>query len=183
MREIGYADFGHSPYILYIYIDNETDQGDVATIKKLYNTLLTDSNIEMNIVNVDDNLASGAIEHFNNHNIKSYPSAQLVLHDNKAMSYPIYDPGKSLIESVWLLFENLASSSKRNLIKERLLEAFCVVLIIEGKNQIQNSYVLSETQKAVEEISQRFEYMPKTKCLSVRIVLSLSRILKRRFIL
>ncbi|GAG57249.1 unnamed protein product, partial [marine sediment metagenome] len=77
------------------------------------------------------------------------------------MIFSLKQAGRSLNESVWMLLDNLVISTCRNTIKEKLLQAYCVVLVVEGDDRQQNENVLLETKKAVREITRMLDQMPK----------------------
>ena len=161
IREIGYSDIASIPHYLYIFTNSETSDKEISSIQKLSRSLLNETNVKLKLFQVDGEKNALAVDNPEKYNIKSFPSAVFVFPGGEHMVFSLNDPDRSLNESVWLLLDNLVTSTCRNSIKEKLLQAFCVVLVVEGDNRQQNENVLLETQEAVREITKMLDQMPK----------------------
>jgi hypothetical protein len=161
IREIGFSDIGSVPYNLYIFTKSDMPESEISTIKKLSKTLLDETNVKFEIINVDKNESSYAIKYLDLFKIKYFPSAVFVSPQGESLYCPFISPERSFNESAWLLFENLVYSSFRKSIVNKLLQAYCIVLVVEGKNKSENKYVINEVNEAVKEITAKLDYMPK----------------------
>ena len=161
VREIGFSDIGSMPYIIYVYTKSDMSENDNSTIKKLSFALLYETNVKLEIVNIDEVKDSITLYYLDKYNIQSFPSALLVYPEGGAMICPFSYPGRSFDESVWLLLENLVSSSIRKSIIDQLLRSYCVVLVVEGKNPTKNQNAMREAKGAIREISGTLNQMPK----------------------
>jgi hypothetical protein len=151
IREIGFSDIGSEPHSLYIFTNSETSEKEISSIQNLSRSLLNETNVKLKLFDADKE----------KYNIKSFPSAVFVFPGGEHMIFSLKQAGRSLNESVWMLLDNLVTSTCRNTIKEKLLQAYCVVLIVEGDNRQQNENVLLETKKAVRGITRMLDQMPK----------------------
>ena len=161
VREIGFSDIGSIPYILYIYTKSDMPEKDNSKIKKLSYALLFETNIKLEIINIDEERDSITQYYLNKYNIHSFPSALFVSPYGESMICLLNYPGRSFDESVWLLLENLASSTIRNSITDMLLRSYCIVLMVEGKDARKNENTLNEAKEAISEISGLLDQMPK----------------------
>ena len=151
VREIGYSDIGSEPHSLYIFTNSETSEKEISSIQNLSRSLLNETNVKLKLFDADKE----------KYNIKSFPSAVFVFPGGEHMIFSLKQAGRSLNESVWMLLDNLVTSTCRNTIKAKLLKAYCVVLVVEGDDRQQNENVLLETKKAVREITRMLDQMPK----------------------
>ena len=151
IREIGYSDIGSEPHYLYIFTNSETSEKEISSIHNLSHSILNETNVKLKLFDADKE----------KYNIKSFPSAVFVFPGGEHMIFSLKQAGRSLNESVWMLLDNLVTSTCRNTIKEKLIQAYCVVLVVEGDDRQQNENVLFETKKAVREITRMLDQMPK----------------------
>lgn len=161
IREIGYSDIGASTHYLYVFTNSETSEKEISTIKKLSHALLNETNVLLKLINVDKEKTTQVADKLVKYNIESFPSAAFVFPEGAHMIFSLDQPGRSLNESVWILLEALFNSAFRHSIQEELIQAYCVVLVVEGTNTQQNKNVLLEVKEAVREISMTLDQMPK----------------------
>ena len=151
IREIGFSDIGSESHSLYIFTNSETSEKEISSIQNLSRSLLNETNVKLKLFDADKE----------KYNIKSFPSAVFIFPGGEYMIFSLKQAGRSLNESVWMLLDNLVTSTCRNTIKEKLIQAYCVVLVVEGDDRQQNENVLFETKKAVREITRMLDQMPK----------------------
>ncbi len=161
VREIGFSDIGSLPYYLYVFTNAETSGKDISMVKKLSYILFNESNVETKLVNVDKEKTSATMDYIKKYNIRTFPSAVFVLPEGESMFYSFNIPGRSLNESVWIKLENLVSSPFRESVKKKLLHAYCVVLVVEGKNKLKNKSVIRKVNEVIREITMTLDQMPK----------------------
>jgi len=161
VREIGFSDIGSAPYILYVYTKSDIPEDNISTIRKLSYALLNESNVKLEIINLDEKEPSPALNYLQSYEITSFPSAVLVSPGGESMICPFISPGQSFNESAWLLLESLVSSQVQNEIIKHLVQSFCVVLIIEGSNTLKNKKTKHEVNEAFKEIKIMLKQMPK----------------------
>jgi len=161
IREIGYSDIGASTHYLYIFINSESSEKEISTIKNLSHALLNETNVHLTLFNVDEEKTDLVADKMDRYQIQSIPSAAFVFPEGDHLIFPLDHQGRSLNESVWKLFEDLFNSPFRHSIKEELIQAYGVVLVVEGVNKQENKYVLLEAKEAVRAISRTLDQMPK----------------------
>lgn len=161
IREIGFSDIGSMPYHIYVFTRSDMPEDDISTIEKLSFALLYETNVKLEIVNVDKEKDSITQYYLDKYNIQSFPSALFVFPEGESMICSFSYPGRSFNESVWLLLENLVSSAFRKSIIDQLLRSYCVVLVVEGKNTSKNINAIREANEAIREISKMLDQMPK----------------------
>jgi len=161
IREIGFSDIGSMPYHIYVFTRSDMPEDDISTIEKLSFALLNETNIKLEIVDIDERRDSITQYYLDKYNIQSFPSALFVFQEGESMICSLSYPGRSFNESVWLLLENLVSSAFRKSIIHQLLRSYCVVLVVEGKNTSKNINAIREANEAVREISKTLDQMPK----------------------
>jgi len=161
VREIGFSDIGSMPYLIYVFTRSDMPEEDISTIKKLSFALLYETNIKIEIVNVDEVKDSITLYYLDKYNIHTFPSAVFVKPGGESMICSFNFPGRSFDESVYLLFENLVSSAIRRSITDQLLQSYCVVLVVEGEDDSKNASAINEANGAIREISRLLDQMPK----------------------
>lgn len=161
IREIGYADLGYSSHYLYVFADSKTSEKEIATIRNLSTTLLNENSVITEIIIMDNENPDRMTQMMARYKVKSFPSAVFQFPEGNHMIFPLNQPGKSLNESFWLLLEDLNSSVMRSSIKKKLVDAYCVILFVEGTDRQQNKNILREIKEVAIEISLTFDQMPK----------------------
>jgi len=162
IREIGYAEIGSSPHYLHIFTDSKTSENEISTLKKLAAALLNETNVMVDIFQVDQEKTLQVTEKLARYDLKTFPSAVFEFPEGDHIIYPLNHPGKSLNESVWIVIEDFFNSALRSSIKEKLVHAYGVVLFVEGVDKQQNNMILRELKSAVRELSTTFDQMPKS---------------------
>jgi len=161
VREIGFSDIGSMPYLIYVFTKSDMPEDDISTIKKLSSALLYETNVRLEIINVNEEKDSITQYRLDKHNIHSFPSALFISPQGESTICSFNYQGRSFDESVWLLLENLVSSTIRKSIVDQLLRSYCIVLVVEGKNASKNKNAIRAANEAVREISGTMDQMPK----------------------
>jgi hypothetical protein len=159
VRDAGFVDLGGSTYRLYLFSDAETkDQlpSDVRTY-----AALADSNIRSETVDMGAEKRHPAMKVLESLGITSPPAAVLVSPEGRSLVLTLSKGGIPEKESTWAMLDGLVSSPIRTLILEHILEAFCVVLLVEGEDEAANDRAYQEAQKAIERVTGLMGVMPK----------------------
>ena len=184
IREIGYSDIRYAPQYLYVFTDSETSEKEISSMTKLSGALLHETNVNIKHFDVDKEKTAHVTDMLARYDVKRFPFAVFEFQEGDHMIFPLHHPGRPLNESVWNLFEELFTSAMRSSIKEKLVEAYCVVLVVEGMNRQQNKDVLREVKEAVREISMTMDQMPKrVDSPPVLLVLPRKNIMDERLLL
>ena len=161
VRDVGFVDMGSPPYRLYCFIRDDTPEEHVSTFNKISRALFLDSNIKVEIINIDRNRDHKAVDYVRFWEIKSFPGVVLISPAGRSMNLRIHNTGKSFKESVWSSLEDVVFSPRREDILEHIVKAYGVVLLIEGKNAQQNRRAYKIVTDANKKISRGMGQLPK----------------------
>ena len=171
VRDVGFVDIGSIPYRLYYYyIREDTPQNFISTFKQISYAALMDSNVEFEIINIEQQKDHPAMEYLHFWEIKSLPAAILVSPKGRSLVLPI-SAGRDLRNSslenvpfkemVWDALESIVASQKIKEISRHIVKAYCVVLLIQGKDSAENKKAQKAVLGAIEEITKIMSQMPK----------------------
>jgi len=161
IREIGFSDIGSNTYQMLLFTNSYTPEEQVLIINKFSNLLLNDTNVRLEIINVDENKSSSNLKFLKQYDIHTFPSAVFVAPGGESMLCSLPSKGKSLSASSWFLLENLVSSAIREDMVSKLVRAYGVVLLIEGTDREENRRVKIAAREAVKAITESLNQMPK----------------------
>jgi hypothetical protein len=161
VREIGFSEIGSKHYHLFFLTNSHTQEEQVLTINKFSNLLLRDSNIRLELINVDEKGSSSGLEYITRHNIQTFPSVVFVAPDGESIRCPYTMAGQSLSASSWFLMETLATSTFREDLIRKLIQSYGVVLIIEGADDAETIRVKNDAREAIKKIAGSLNQMPK----------------------
>ena len=191
VRDVGFVDIDSNPYRLYCYIRDDTPKEFTSTFKQISYAALIESNIEVEIINVDQpnnsraydvldslpNRIQNKREYLDFWEIKSFPATILVSPGGRSLVLPISKKqartpalaeNESFKETLWTVLESVVSSPKREEILEHIIKSYCVVLLIHSKPQAQTLALAAENKRvkqsitdAIEKITKDIRQMPK----------------------
>jgi len=155
VRDIGFADLAPHPYRLFCFIQDVTPQNVVTGLKQISYTAFLDSNIKVEIINIDRDKNHPALEYFNFREIESFPASVLRSPIGRSLVLPLSAPHESFDKTARSSFQNAISSPLREEILDRIVKAYCIVLLIEGKDEAENNRVheiVVSTKRKIEKI-------------------------------
>jgi hypothetical protein len=122
-----------------------------------------DSNVEVEIINIEKPNNSRAMEYLHFWEIKSFPSAILVSPEGRSLVLPLSGgtPNKSLKESLWSVLESVVSSPKREKIRQNIVKSYCMIVLIQGKDVAENRKAEESVADAMAKIAKMMSQMPK----------------------
>ena len=153
VRDVGFTDIGSVPYHLYCYIPADSPENFASTLRQISYAAFVDSNVEVEIINVDQQkssldhmVLSPAMKYLNFWELKSLPAAILVSPKGQSLVLPIFASDKPFSEysanllkgMIWPTLESVVVSQGRKEIVSSVVEAYCVVLLIQGKDDAEN---------------------------------------------
>jgi hypothetical protein len=174
VRDVGFTDIGSVPYRLYCYIRSDTPESLASALRQISYATLIDSNVEAEIINVDQQEASPdhvirspAMKYLDFWEPQSFPVAILVSPEGQSIVLPIFAPGRPLAEysassfkeAIWSALESAVVSPKREEIVSSVVEAHCVVLLIQGEDATENKEAQRKVTDAIEEIGRLMDQM------------------------
>jgi len=152
-----------APYRLYFFIRNSTPKEFSSIFEQISYSAFFDSNVEVEIINVNQKADHPAIEYFNFWEIQSFPSAVLVSPDGRSLVLPISFSNQPFRETVRFLVENVVSSPKREEILKHIVKSYCVILLIEGEGLAgnENKRVHNVVNETAQKIAVIMNQLPK----------------------
>ncbi len=158
VRDVGFVDVGSVPYRLYYYVRDDTPESFTSTFKQISYAALADSNVEIEIVNIDqrktqpDNVTYDLVMQYPDlWEVDSFPAAILVSPGGQSLVLPISDPDKPFRKTVWSALEDVVISPKRLEILSSIVKASCVVLLVQGRDAAGNEKAERAIADAIDE--------------------------------
>jgi len=164
VREVGFVDLGIEQYHLYGYVDKNTPAEITSSFEQISYAALLESNIQFEIVDVNQQKDHPAIKYLDSLQIGTFPSAVLVSPDEQTLAVSVTKPGSASSEfeqSLRLALDDILSSPKRQEILQQVSKAYGVVLLIEAADAEQNKKAREAARSAVEQIAGQMEFLPK----------------------
>jgi len=160
VRDVGFVDLGAPPYRLHLLVRGDTPEEVPAAYKQASYAVLMDANVKLDVVNVDRQKDHPSVAYVAELGIDSFPAAVLVSPRGRPLllSAPTdKDPKRA----AWACLEGTVTSPVRAEAVEHLAEAYCVVLLIEGKEASENRRAEQAVKAAIDEIDDVMHQMPK----------------------
>jgi hypothetical protein len=162
VRDVGFVDIASSPYKLYCYVQDDTPKEHINAFKQVSYAALMESNVQAEVINIDQQKDHPAMRYFRFWEIEDLPAAVLVSPDDgRSLPIPLDKPGKTFKESVWSALDEVLSSPKREEILKRIVEAYCIVLLLQGKDEQANEKARKAASDAIDEIKKVMSQLPK----------------------
>jgi hypothetical protein len=170
VRDVGFTDIGvRSSYRLYYYIREDMSEDLISMFRRISYAAFMDSNVEVEVINVDEQrdhpdpmVRDPAMEYLDFWEVESFPAAILVSPRGQSLVLPICAPNKPFKQTVWSALESVVTSPKREEILSSIVKAYCVVLLIQGRDAAENRRVQAVVVNAIEEISRIMTQMPRS---------------------
>jgi len=161
VRDIGFVDLVPHPYLLFCFVQNDTQEQVITALKQISYTTFLDSNIKVEIINVDQEKSHPAMEHLLFREIGSLPAAILLSPNGKSLVLPISASLEPFDKTVRSSFHSVISSPIREKILDHMIKAYCVVLLIEGKNEAENTRAYEVVSRTTRKIAKIMGQLPK----------------------
>ena len=162
VRETGFVDLGIEPYYLFVFVDEGTDPSVVSDLERIALSVLKDSNIEFEIVNLSRQKDHPAAKCVDKLKIVTFPSAVLVSPDGQLLPVSVTRAGQPLTLSLPAALQGVLISPKRQEILGQVRKAYAAVLLIEGPNVAENKKAKQAAAAAVRLVSEQMDFMPKS---------------------
>ena len=161
VRDVGFVDLMPIPYRLYCFIQDDTPAEFTSDFKQIAYATFMDCNVKVEIINTDRNTNHPAMEYFHLWEIESCPATVLISPNGRSMVLPISVPGKISKESIRSTLESMVTSPKRTEILEHIIKSYCVLLLIEGRDETENNKAYAVAQSAIKKIAGIMPQLPK----------------------
>lgn len=148
VRDTGFVDIGASPYRLCLYAGDGHYEEMARAVKT--HPVFPDSNVKVEWIREDQEQGHPAMKYLPEG--MGAPAAVLVSPDERIMSFPLAGEPESIKISLTRSLDEVTSSPKREELLDNLLEAFCIILLIEGEDADENEITQGAAEKAMERI-------------------------------
>lgn len=162
VRDVGFADIWPAPYELYYFVQDDTADEIITTLKHISDVSFLDSNIEFRIINVDQNRDDPALEYLRFWEVESFPSAVLVSPWKQSLVIPLSSIRVPFSENAWPIVEGIVSSPARDEVLQNIIRHYAVIVLIEGRDTAGNTRAREEIQSASNEIKSTMSQMVQT---------------------
>ncbi len=161
VRETGFVDLGIESYLFVGYVGDSVLEEQVSTFKEVCEEALAESNIQFELVNVDQQKDHKALTLPEFAGADSAPSAVLISPDGQRLAIDITEDGRPFKETLSEALDEITSSPVRTEILEGTAKNYGVVLLIEGPEAKANSDANEAAVEAVKTVESEMEYLPK----------------------
>ena len=161
VRETGFVDLRIEPYYLFGYISDETGADVVSKFKQVTEAGLENSNIDFEIINIDQQKDHPAMKLIDLQQVKSLPAAVLVSPDGQSYPVSLAERDRPFEETLRSALEDILSSPMREEILRQVIKYYGVVLLIEGTDSQENTRAKKAASDVIELLSSQMEMMPK----------------------
>ncbi|MDP8246057.1 MAG: hypothetical protein P9L94_18380 [Candidatus Hinthialibacter antarcticus] len=161
VRDVGFVDFGQTPYQLFIVYNQSTAKEQQDALEQIGFAALLESNVQIEMVDLDQSPDHEVKRFLNELKVDSRPAAVLVSPDGKALNLPIPTESAPFRDAVWDLMESIVSNEFREEILDASVQRYGVVLLIEGKDDALNKAAITAAKEAVDDVASRMDSLPK----------------------
>jgi len=140
IRDAGFVELEPARYGLYCLVRDDTpDKDEVATaFEEIGTTVLLDSNIWPEAVNVDQEESHPVIQHMHFWNVKTFPTVIMVAEGCRSLALPAFSAEEPFKGQAWSVLESAVTSPKRDELMQHVAKAWCTVLLVEGEDAAEN---------------------------------------------
>ena len=146
VRDVGFADLGNERYKLRFHVDDPEKQEAAGVLGQAARTLLGDSNVTLELAK-RGTTGEGLV---------------LISPDGKRSHAIAWPRGETKAgEPEWELVQSIISSPTRDILLEKLIPAYAVVLLVDGTDAMQTKRADTAAVEAIEAIAKLMPEMPK----------------------
>ena len=161
VRDTGFVDLGTEPYYLYGYVREETPAEILTSFKDISYAVFMDTNVRVEIINIDEQKGHPAIKYIDLNQIESFPTTVLVSPDEQSLYIWVTKADQPFKRSLLTALEDIVSSVKRDEIIRQISEVYAVVLLFEGLDEEENKKAQEAALEGIEAITRQMKLLPK----------------------
>ena len=161
VRDAGFVDLGSASYHLFGLVNKETNVQIISGFSQIVGESLNASNIKFELVDIDRQKDHPVIGIVDSLQIKSFPSAVLVSPDGQTMILALPNRALFFKKQLKAILQDILYSPKRYEIQKKIINAFAVVLFIEGTDRNENARARGAIVSANKKIALQMKMMPK----------------------
>lgn len=168
VREIGYTDLGDTDFHLYLFVNNDTAKETIEGFQQVGYAMLLDTNVKISIVNVDKEPEHPAIKYIV---LKNEPRdlIEIMLVSPQGSAKLISKQKSFDKDEFWDLMDGLVNSEITAQMTKDLATSYGALLLVEGKDPIENNRIHEVAKKAMQEIHSISKSMAKPVDVPVRL--------------
>jgi len=160
VRDVGFVDLENQPYGFFCFVSNSTEKQIADDFMEIATAQLSQTNIKAITVNVDQASDHPAMKYLSP-DAKNFPVFILLSPSKQVTPIDSVEKGDGFKDSLRDTLEKIVSSPIRKEIIEKTIDAFGVVLIIEGPDAEENKKAVLDGQAAIKEITAQMSYLLK----------------------
>jgi len=155
VRDVGFIELTPARYRLYCLVRNDTSEREKVSdaFEELSGIVLLDSNVECEVVNLDEQQGHEAAEYVDFWGIDTFPAAIVVAPDGRSLVLPMTHADEPVKDTVWTVLESAVSSPEREELLEHAPTAWCTVVLVEGDDSAENREAREAIAEAIRFIS------------------------------
>ncbi len=161
VRDAGFVDLGSASYHLFGLVNHETDAQIISQFSKIARESLNEANVEFELVNIDEQKSHPANKVVDSLQIKTFPVAVFISPDGQKRVVALPNRPFSFKKKLQAVLYDFLNSPIRKAIQEKTVNAYAVVLFIEGKNKSENALAKDAIIQANKKIALQMKLMPK----------------------
>ncbi len=164
VRDVGFVDLDSPPYRIYLLVRDDTPDRETlaGAFKDASSTLLAHSNVEAEIVNLNEQKDHPALEHLRLRELAAPPAAILISPTGRSILLPIFDEKKPFKESVSASLEKVVASPTRDEIAKNIVKAWCVILLVQSHDAAENARAEEAVSEAMDDFAVLMSHEGKT---------------------
>jgi hypothetical protein len=161
VRDVGFADLGVGAHYVFLFVDKNAPADFQAGLEGVLSTVLADTNMYAEIVNVDDSADHPAVEFTKTHDIKSFPAAILFAPDERTRPIVTDSGYEQFGEKLSTAVSAILHSPMQKEILQGSAATYGVVLLIEGKDPKENTAAADAAAAAIKTVEMNMDFLPK----------------------
>jgi len=161
VRDSGFVNIDPRIYTLFLYVDETISEDAVKEFESFARSLARDTNLILHVVQVGNSESTTAMEYYRFWNVESLPALIMVSPDKRSIL--LFEQGETEDRylGLWERLERALSSPVRKAVLENIIQAYAVVLFVEGTDPEKNRTARETIKKASSEISHMMKQLPK----------------------
>lgn len=159
VRDVGFVDLDKNPYQLLCFMEG-LPEGDQKTLQDLVLASLFESHIQAQFLAGTVEEASHPALAENPWQPEGYPAAVLISSNNAIFPFPL-PPMPIDKDHLWTALQRLVHSPLRDALAKDIVDAYAMILLLEGRDEAENRLMAAAAQGAVEEIEGQMDLLPK----------------------
>ena len=163
VRDVGFVDLAEGSFGLYLFLDGTESEGLARDARTIATATFLESNLDLVVADLEGKPEHPSLWLAEEQGMTAFPAALIRSPDGQSLKIPLPSgEGQAMGEDeLWTLMENAVSSPKREELLEILLEAYAVVVLLEGSDGEANEAARTAIEGAREAIEELMPRMPK----------------------